>query len=337
MPLINRLETLVKGVAYHLGYEIHRIPQERPGESASHVAPVEPLPPAHQADPDPDPAPARTTHRLKFTGSASAAEFQEAVQKVPFWYHAYYFDNGYEVHGDYNPGLNIADFDLPKDMTGMKVLDIGPAAGWFAFYFEQLGAEVTVVETRGYCDFDTYGLYRYEPVPADRAADRLDEQGRPIYFGPASAALWAMKDLLKSKIRFVNARVYEVTPELFNGEKFDLVFMGSLLCHLRDPIGALRAARSVCGGRLITSSPLWQDDTLPYPAMFLPHMEVGGDAISWWWPNSRCYKHWFLAAGFTDVDVSRVVDMASDVVRKHEQLGVDANVTHKLCVAHAKP
>ena len=49
--------------------------------------------------------------------------------------------------------------------------------------------------------------------------------------------------------------MYDVAPEVFEGRRFDLVFMGALLCHLRDPIGALMAARSVCGGRVIASTP----------------------------------------------------------------------------------
>jgi protein-L-isoaspartate O-methyltransferase len=46
----------------------------------------------------------------------------------------------------------------------MRVLDIGTGAGWFAFYFEQLGAEVVTVDARGYCDFDVYGRPGYPPI-----------------------------------------------------------------------------------------------------------------------------------------------------------------------------
>lgn len=252
------------------------------------------------------------TYRLRFTGDCDEATFKSACAKQDFWYHSFYFDNGYEVRGDYDIGKNIDEYGFPNDMSDMKVLDLGTGSGWFAFYFEQHGAQVTAVDCRGYCDFDMRGRYYYPPVEAEKSApDRIGPDGEPIYFSPVSGGFWIMRDLLKTNIRFVNVRAYEICPELFSGQSFDLVFMGALLLHLRDPIGALMAARSVCADRLIATTRIMvEDGDNPHPRMNLPWTDI--DNISWWEPNKACYKHWFLAAGFTQVDVERTVTLTVD-------------------------
>src|ERR1700730_201128 len=47
----------------------------------------------------------------------------------------------------------LAAFQLPEDLTGQSVLDIGPWDGYFAFEMERRGAEVTAID---YADLDTF-------------------------------------------------------------------------------------------------------------------------------------------------------------------------------------
>jgi SAM-dependent methyltransferase len=261
-------------------------------------------------------------YKLKFTGDCDEATFKSACAKHEFWYHSYYFDNGFEVRGAYNIGKDIEEYGFPDDMSDMKVLDIGTGGGWFAFYFEQHGAEVTTVDVRGYCDFDVRGRYNYPPVESEKPVpDRIGPDGEPIYFSPVSGAFWIMRDLLKSRVKYMNARVYDLQPDLFDGQSFDLVFMGALLLHLRDPIGALMAARSVCADQLITTTRIMvKDGDNPHPRMDLPWTR--DNTISWWRPNKACYKHWFLAAGFRQVDVERTVTLMADKPMSHNSMQI---------------
>jgi SAM-dependent methyltransferase len=257
------------------------------------------------------PAPPR--HRLVFTGRCSEAEFQAACTQQDWWYHSYYFDNGFAIPGDYDIGRNIHEYDLPDDMKGMSVLDIGTGGGWFAVYFAQRGAEVTAVDVRGTCDYDVRGgregRHLYPPVESEKAVpDRIDADGTPIYFSRVSRSLWIMKELLSLPIRYVNARIYDIRPELFRGRTFDLVFVGALLLHLRDPIGALMAARTVCRQRLIATSPTVQDDHGSEPWMKMVPAADG----AWWLPNKACYHRWFLEAGFRQVNVDRRVTLTGE-------------------------
>jgi SAM-dependent methyltransferase len=258
----------------------------------------------------------RTTYRLRFPNISTCghAEFKRKCGEHDFWYHSFYFDNGFEQRGDYDIGRDVADYCFPADMTGMEVLDVGTGSGWFATYFEQCGAKVTTVDVRGYCDFDVFGRSTYPDVSTEKPGpDRVLPNGRVIYYSPVSRGFWIMKDILGLKAEYVNARIYNICPELFHGREFDLVFIGSLLMHLRDPIGALMAVRSVCRSRLIANSlrdPARDRESTPY-MLLLPSDETR-DKITWWVPNKACLVQWFRAAGFSSVDADRTVNLTVD-------------------------
>jgi tRNA (mo5U34)-methyltransferase len=256
----------------------------------------------------------RATYRLRFTNVSTCAhaEFMRRCGDHDFWYHSFYFDNGYEQRGDYDIGRDVADYNFPEDMTGMEVLDVGTGSGWFATYFEQRGAKVTTVDARGYCDFDVFGRSAYPDVTTEKPSpDRILPDGRVIYYSPVSRGFWVMKDILGLKAEYVNARIYDICPELFDGRKFDLVFVGSVLMHLRDPIGALMAVRSVCRSRLIANSLRLPDrDGERTPYMLLVSSDE--DKITWWVPNKACLMQWFRAAGFSKIDAERTVNLTVD-------------------------
>jgi SAM-dependent methyltransferase len=274
-------------------------------------------------------------YRLRFTGSCSREEFQQRCAEHKFWYHSYYFDNGFEQPGDYDIGHDIESYGFPEDMNGMQVLDVGTGSGWFATFFEQRGAEVTTVDVRGYCDFDVFGRHSYPEVSEEKQApDLVLPDGRVIYYSPVSKGFWIMKDILSLEAKYVNARVYDLCPKLFGGREFDLVFMGSLLMHLRDPFGALMAARSVCRDRLIAnsmkaSSELGEDE---------PRMELityHQDKITWWRPNRKCLLAMSEASGFSRASVDRTVNLTTDKVYTDES-GRSTGLAQTLMVLDAR-
>lgn len=258
-------------------------------------------------------------HKLHFGNEIPWHEFQARCLTQKHWYHSYYFDNGYEVRGDYNIGADISDYGFPGSMSGLRVLDLGTGGGWFSFYFEQLGAEVVTVDARGYCDFDVYSRYYYPLASSEgREPDRFAQDGSAIYDSPVSGAFWIMKELLDSRVQFVNCRIYDIRLEMFGHKWFDIVFMGAILCHLRDPIGALMAARRVCSGRIAVTTPVVigepEADTLP--RQYLPYTDI--DNISWWLPNEACFRHWFRAAGFRSEDITRSITLRCDLEHRDE-------------------
>ena len=256
--------------------------------------------------------------RLGFTGSASPEDFRAAVSTVSYWYHSFRFSNGYEVRGDYDLAPDIDDYGF-GDVAGLDVLDVGAASGWFSFWLEQQGARVTSFDLLGTRQLDVYGEYTQA---ADGDADAEWVKGATV-----------MGELLGSGVERLFGRVYDL-PEVLGDRRFDLVFMGALLLHVRDPIGALMAARSVCRGRLIATTWFIPDEPLAGDRRPICDLPALGDSAAgrsvWWRPNRSACRLWLEAAGFAGVDVERTVTLTADDVD-----GEHFNSTQTLLLAHA--
>lgn len=252
-----------------------------------------------------------------------------ALLRGKHFYHSFDLSNGLHVQGDWNISKDIAGYRIP-DVRGKRVLDLGPASGFFSFFLESLGADVTVLESRGYEDFDVYGVDRYRKP--SRSPDRMIE-GQPIWFGPHSDSFWVMHEILESKVKFKNGRFYEA-PEIFD-EPFDIVLACNILQHVRDPIGVLRAAHAVCKEMCIVAHETWaaHDDSI-YPVAQYPFFHI--DRISWAQPNRALFIHWFKGAGFKVVDVDSFVMSTPDRENRNAE-GVVMNSQFKLRVARAIP
>ena len=79
--------------------------------------------------------------------------------------------------------------------------------------------------------------------------------------------------------------------------EFDFVYVGSLLLHLRDPVRALAAVRSVCAGEAVIV------DAIDLPRTLLhrrrPVATLDGRGRPWWWkPNLAALARLAEAAGF---------------------------------------
>jgi SAM-dependent methyltransferase len=235
------------------------------------------------------------TSGLNFTGDAGPLRFWRETRRHDLWYHSFYFDNGYRVRGAYDLGRDIGAYPFPP-LAGLRVLDVGPASGWFSFWFEQHGAEVTALDVAARADLDFYAK-------------------RPSFGDLPGASFETMRRLLNSNVRTVHARVYDVQPSL---GIFDLVFMGSVLQHLRDPIGALMALRSVCSGILIAT--ITADPGLDQYAGPLAALPVLGPERfrnhTWWIPNRSAFELWLRASGFASADASRTVTLSADRLRR---------------------
>jgi SAM-dependent methyltransferase len=271
---------------------------------------------------------------LRFTGTCDREVFEARCRQHAYWYHSYYFDNGFSQRGDYDIARDVHQYGFPDNLAGRTVLDIGTGSGWFATWFEQHGARVTTVDARGYCDFDVFGRDSYPDVSTEKPGpDRVLPDGTPVYYSPVSGGFWAMKDLLGLEAEYVNARVYDIGPARLGGRRFDLVFMGSVLMHLRDPIAALMAAHTVCGGQLIATTYMLPDDPArPEPVMRM--WENAADGISWWVPNRACLAQWLKAAGFSRYAIDRQVSLTADVPYADEQ-GRSSGVSQIQQLVHA--
>ena len=170
------------------------------------------------------------------------------------------------------PGVNNAPLlferaRVPQDLTGQTVLDIGTTNGWCAFEAERRGASRVVA-------VDIYS---------------------PARFGFSN-----LRELLKSRVEFVQGSVYEL-PEILM-EKFDLVLFFGVLYHLRHPLLALDRLRELVRGELALESAVCDFEN---PALaeqtyvrFYRGAELGKDASNWFAPTVAALTDWMESSGF---------------------------------------
>ena len=140
------------------------------------------------------------------------AEVQRLIDEHGRWWHEIELAPGIVTPGDDSNRMKLPILDrlgLPSDMRGMRALDIGCSDGYFSFEMEKRGARVVAI------DF----------VPE-------------TYTGFATA-----RTILGSNVDYRMDNVYNLDPEQYG--QFDVVLFMGVLYHLRKPLAALDAIRSV--------------------------------------------------------------------------------------------
>lgn len=176
---------------------------------------------------------------------------------------------------------------LPERLDGLRAVDVGTFDGAWAFQLEARGAsEVLAVDVPSFLDSE------WPPRNRARLAAEASGQQPQSRFELAHA-------LLGSKVRHVESRIYELTPELLGGP-VDYAVLSDLLLHLRDPVAGLAAVRGLLapGGRLLVSEQvnLWLSLTNPRRAA--ASLQTGWTDYCWWEPNAYALREWCHQAGF---------------------------------------
>ncbi len=77
-----------------------------------------------------------------------------------------------------------------------------------------------------------------------------------------------------------------------------MVVCGSLLLHLRDPVRALEAIRSVCRGRFLCTNQIDLRLTLLGRGAPLARLQGATDLCQWWVPNPTAHRHMLESTGW---------------------------------------
>ena len=145
--------------------------------------------------------------------SYTEEEMRAKIDAFPHWYHKIEVAPGIATPGVNETKLSLRILDelgLPKDMSGLRVLDIGCRDGFYCFEAERRGAT--------------------EVIGIDFAS--LEYSGFPV-----------IKDIFASQATYHIENVYNLNPETYG--QFDVVFFLGLLYHLRNPMLALDKIRTV--------------------------------------------------------------------------------------------
>jgi tRNA (mo5U34)-methyltransferase len=194
-------------------------------------------------------------------------------------YHRLDFGDGLVIEGEYDIRKYLPYYHLPERLDGVHVLDVGTASGYFAIECDRRGAEVTALD---------------------------------IY--PDDCLLAELAKTFDLGIDYVSKSVYDLDPSF---GQFELVICGSLLLHLPDPVGALRALRQVTSGRLVLSTAAIPDSaTTEAPVCnFFGQRAVDGDYWAYWGFSAAALTRMLLAARFSHIDNVEHFDLVSEAGR----------------------
>lgn len=205
------------------------------------------------------------------------------------WYHTLELAPGVVTPGMFDLRAVVGRYHLPPDMTGMRALEVGTWDGFWAFEMERRGAAtVTAIDIEDPLRWD------WPPQAAfGSASDARLGYLRTFKSGAASFAL--AREALGSSVDRIDCSVYDLDPEIHG--TFDVIFLGSLLLHLRDPIRALDRVRGVCGGEAVFAESIELLPSLTRPRTAVARLE-GLDESWWWQPNAAGFRRMVRSAGF---------------------------------------
>lgn len=200
------------------------------------------------------------------------------------WYHTVELAPGVVTPGWFDLRGVVARLPLPASLAGARCLDVGTFEGFWALEMERRGAE------------EVLGVDILDPLAWDWPAGSDDATVRALEDRKdAGHGFELVREALGSSISRRELSVYDLGPE--NVGEFDFVYLGSLLLHLRDPVGALARVRSVCRGRLLLVDAIDLPMSLLAPRRPLAALDAVGRP--WWWkPNRAALVRMVEAAGF---------------------------------------
>lgn len=235
----------------------------------------------------------------------TAAEMQRAVDDHPFWYHTIDVAPGVTTPGwfDLRPVVDLMPW---PDLRGKRCLDIGTYDGYLAFEMERRGAsEVVAVDVEDHLLWDWPPDYRERDLPRD-----------PGFSGPPKGAGFRLAaELMDSKVDWRPISIYDLDPSELG--TFDVVVCGSLMLHLRDPLRALEAVRSVTGGLFLSSEQIEAALTLLGRGQPLFTLNGSGGDCQWFNFNAAGHERLLFAAGFAIERRSRPYNVRFNVHPKH--------------------
>jgi len=193
------------------------------------------------------------------------------------WYHTLELPGGVVTPGEYD--LRAVAERLPwPDLQGLRCLDVGSRDGFYAFEMERRGAAHVVS-----IDLDDPGGIDF-PGPRPPDASIAGE------LAAGNAAFELAREALGSAVERRHVSVYALRPD---DGRFDFAVLGTLLLHLRDPVGALMAVRGVADRLLVNDAvrrTWWRGP--------LGRLAPTRDQPFWWMLNRAALVRAVEAAGF---------------------------------------
>jgi tRNA (mo5U34)-methyltransferase len=207
------------------------------------------------------------------------------------WYHTIDLGDGQVSNGYWDHRTIVDCYGIPESLAGKTALDVGTADGFWAFELERRGADRVVA-----IDVDTHADFDWLPgrMPPSAPNHRM------------KANFEIAHERFGSKVEHRTCNVYDLSPETVG--TFDVVFCGSLLLHLMNPLKALVNIRSVVKEVAIIESLAEPGlDAIPdVPLLRFGHSDsetVPGEGGIYWRFGRRALEEMLIYAGFARVEI----------------------------------
>jgi tRNA (mo5U34)-methyltransferase len=211
-------------------------------------------------------------------------EIQARASKL-LWFHNYELLPGVMTNGSKpikEEELAVL-FQIPQDLRGKRVLDIGCADGYYTFLAEERGASVVAI-------------------------DALPSQG-----------FFLAHEVRGSKAEFHQMDLYDLQPDTLG--VFDIVFFMGVYYHLKNPILALERIASITREQVIIESHIMNPTNSNKEGLsrFYEHDELApGDPTNWWAPNVPCLLQTVRAAGFPRAELVTCYNKTRAVIHAYK-------------------
>ena len=212
------------------------------------------------------------------------SELQTRVDALR-WYHTIDLGQGVVTRGVDNSPERLSRVQLPADLSGRSVLDIGAWDGFFSFEAERRDASRVV------------------------ASDHYAWHGVGWGTGLGKAGFQLARQALGSRVEDVDLDVMQLSPDTVGS--FDVVLFLGVLYHLPHPFLALERVASVTRDLLILETVVDMVGIGRPAAAFYPGTELNGDPTNWWGPNQAAVQGMLHAVGFTRVELISPVPTAA--------------------------
>lgn len=201
------------------------------------------------------------------------------------WYHTIELWPGLVTPGWQDTRAIVGQIPFPASLHGRRCLDVGTFDGFWAFEMERRGAaEVVAIDILEPSQWDwPVG----SPQDVREAIGRRKAGGRGFEIAASC---------LGSSVKRLDRSVYDVDESMGS---FDLVYLGSLLVHLRDPVAAIERLRSVCTGQMIVVDGI--DLALSVLLPSSPVARFDGKGRPWWWSANQAGLARMVEAGGFEV------------------------------------
>ena len=191
------------------------------------------------------------------------------MNSVKYWWHWIDFGDGVVTPGKQGYKNFTSDFvkrvQMPSDLKGKTVLDIGCSDGLFSFEAKRRGAKRVVAVDHS----------KVNP----------------------SKGFFVARKILGLDVEFIDSDIYNLDVDKLG--KFDLVLGLGLLYHLPSPYIALRIIKELTKSELIIQSRICGKDEKRPIMVFIPNLDrLKGVGHSMWHPSASAVELLMQEVGF---------------------------------------